>query len=182
MGLQVPIEMIEAARRGHPRDIETLLEAVWADAYRLSQAIVGQRQLAEDVAQESCITTFRRITSLRNPEAFRSWFYRIVVRESIKHKKLQLALTDDLPDSIYREDPSTSLDLWRALAALTEKQRTAIVLHYFERLSTREIAHVLSIPEATVRFRLMTARRKLKPRMQEIIPNADVKGKEIRAL
>ncbi len=159
MGPQVPTEIIEAARRGGSADIERLLEAVWVDAYRLARAIVSQPQSAEDVAQEACVIMFRTIASLRNRNAFRAWFYRIVVREALRQKKLQLVSTSLSKDAAYYEDPSVSLDLWRALAALPDSLRTVVVLHYFEGLSSREISEILRVPDGTVRFRLMTARR-----------------------
>lgn len=182
MGPQVPVEMIEAARAGVPADVERLIEAVWADAYRLSCAIVNHPQYAEDAAQDASVIVFRNITSLRNAGAFRTWFYRIVVREALKQKKLLFASTNARPDMAYCDDPEVSLDLWRALATLTDKHRTAILLHYFENLSTREISKVLRVPEATVRFRLMTARRKLRPLLLETPLTAAAKGKDLYAL
>src|ERR1700722_1685514 len=84
-----PTELIQAAQRGDPADVERLLETVWPDAYRLARAIVAQAQAAEDAAQDACVLMFRNIASLRNPDAFGTWFYRIVVREALKHKGLQ---------------------------------------------------------------------------------------------
>ena len=148
-----------------PAEVERLLESVWLDAYRLAMAIVTQPQSAEDAAQDACVTMYRSISSLRNPGAFRTWFYRIVVREALKQKKLHAA----------------SVDLWRALARLPDNLRTVIVLHYFETLTSREIGKIFGIPEATVRFRLMMARRKLRPLLEEHISPNDTKG-EVYAL
>lgn len=178
----VPKEIIEAARSGGPADVERLLEAAWIDAYRLSMAISPQRQSAEDVAQEACVIMFRSIGSLRNPEAFRTWFYRIVVREALKQKKMQIESTALSTDVGYFDDRSDLLDLWRALGALSDKLRTVIVLHYFEALTSREIGRILGVPEATVRFRLMTARRKLLPLLKEHASSTPPKGEEIYAL
>ncbi len=181
MGPRVSVEMVEAARDGGASEIERLLEAVWDDAYRLSRAIVGQSQGAQDAAQESCVTMFRNIATLRDAQAFRTWFYRIVVREALNQKQRLPASVGIPPDTSYRDDPSASIDLWRALAELGEKHRTAIVLHYFEGLSTREIAGVLRVPEATVRFRLMTARRRLKPLLVVFAPDAPLKDGKLYA-
>jgi len=182
MGPQVPIEIVEAARTGGVREVERLLEMVWTDAYRLSQAIVAHRQCAEDVAQEACVIMFSHIRSLRSAEAFRTWFYRIVVREALKQKTQLYASSEAMPDPGYCEDPSASLDLWHALATLTDKHRAAIVLHYFEGLPTREIGEVLHIPDATVRFRLMTARRKLRSTLKAIDLKAASKDDGLYAL
>ena len=182
MGPTVPTEIIEAARCGDSADIERLLEAVWVDAYRLARAIVDHAQSAEDAAQEACVIMSRSIATLRDPGAFRTWFYRIVVREALKQKKATGLVSDVGVDSTYRDDPSGSLDLWRALATLPDGLRAVTVLHYFEALPCREIAAVLHIPEATVRFRLMTARRRLQPLLQEHDAPAHAKGKATYAL
>jgi len=55
MPVPVPTELIESARDGGPAQIERLLEAIWPDAYRFAHAILGERQGAEDAAQEACI-------------------------------------------------------------------------------------------------------------------------------
>lgn len=182
MGARVPIEMIEAARGGGAAEVERLLEAVWVDAYRVALAIVAQRQTAEDVAQDACVIMFRSIASLRNPDAFRTWFYRIVVREALRQKKLQAAASALLADAGHSEDHAASIDLWRALGALSNDHRSAIVLHYFESLTSREIGTILGVPEATVRFRLMTARRKLAPLLRESDASIHPKGEDLYAL
>jgi len=60
-------------------------------------------------------------------------------------------------------DQSATIDVWRALSALSHKLREVVVLRYFEDLSSPEIASVLGVPEGTVRFRLMIARQRLRP-------------------
>lgn len=180
MRLQVSIEVIEAARTGDAADVERLLEAVWPGAYRLARAIVTQRQAAEDAAQEACVTMFRSIRSLRSSAAFGAWFYRIVVREALKQKKAQ-TFPAQFDDVAYADDALDTLDLWRALAALPPGQRAAVVLHYFEGLSGAETAAVLGIPHATLRFRLMTARRRLQRLLQDTGVSTQSKG-ELYAL
>lgn len=181
MRLQVSEELVEAARAGEPRDIERLLEFVWQDAYRLAHAVFPQKHAAEDAAQEACVIMFRGITALRKAGAFATWFYRIVVREALKQKKAQTASAFE-PDAAYTEDASAIIDLWRALEALPDAQRTVVVLHYFESLTSREIGCVLHIPHATVRFRLMSARRRLQRLLQEHDPSAQSKGSEFYAV
>jgi RNA polymerase sigma-70 factor (ECF subfamily) len=179
---QVPTELIDAARNGGSADVERLLEMVWPDAYRLARAIVTQTQSAEDVAQEACVTVFRSIASLRNSDAFRTWFYRIVVREALKQKRMQTSSTALSADAAYCEDRSALVDLYRALGVLSDRQRIVIVLHYFENLPSREIGRILHVPDATVRFRLMSARRRLYPLLAELNPSLKKKGEEIYAV
>ena len=161
MAIPVPTELIEAARSGDAPQIEALLEIMWPDAYRLARAIIGEDQPAQDAAQEACIILYRTIASLRSATAFRTWFYRIVVREASELRRRRLRAEEI--DIKHAADQTAALDVWRALASLPQHLREVVVLRYFEDLSSREIAQVLRIPDGTVRFRLMIARRRLRP-------------------
>jgi RNA polymerase sigma-70 factor (ECF subfamily) len=166
MATPVPTELVDAARTGGRDEIELLLRTVWPDAYRLARAIVGEGQTAEDAAQEACIIVYRTIASLRSSAAFRTWFYRIVVREAAELKRRR-SRTEPAEATAIAADQTAPIDVWRALSALSQKLREVVVLRYFEDLSSPEIAAVLGIPEGTVRFRLMIARRRLRPLLDD---------------
>jgi RNA polymerase sigma-70 factor, ECF subfamily len=169
-----PPELVDAAMHGGPPDVERLIEAIWPDAYRLAYGILGEWQSAEDVAQESCVVVYRAIASLRSAEAFRVWFYRIVVRRATVFKKRWDRSGPLMSDTLLEDDRTNAIDIWRALASLPPHLRNVIVLHYFEDLSSREIAAILRIPDGTVRFRLMTAKRRLRPLLDDAAPVAPV--------
>ena len=163
MATPVPTELVEAARTGGRDEIELLLRSVWPDAYRLARAILAEDQPAEDAAQEACIIVYRTIASLRSSGAFRTWFYRIVVREAAEIKRRR-SRAEPAPDAaVSAADQTASIDVWRALAMLSHKLREVVVLRYFEDLASPEIASVLGVPEGTVRCRLMIARQRLRP-------------------
>ena len=167
MATLVPSELVDAARTGGRDEIELLLRTVWPDAYRLARGVLGEDQPAEDAAQEACIILYRTIASLRSSAAFRTWFYRIVVREAaeIKRRRSRTELSPEAPVSVA--DQTAPIDVWRALSVLSHKLREVVVLRYFEDLSSPEIASVLGIPEGTVRFRLMVARQRLRPLLDD---------------
>jgi RNA polymerase sigma-70 factor, ECF subfamily len=162
-----PPELIDSAIRGGPAEIDRLIEAIWPDAYRLAYGVLGERQSAEDVAQESCVVIYRTIASLRSAEAFRVWFYRIVVRRAAEFKKRRDRSEPIINDTSVEDDRANAIDIWRALTLLPPNLRNVVVLHYFEDLSSREIASILRIPDGTVRFRLMTAKRRLRPLLSD---------------
>jgi RNA polymerase sigma-70 factor, ECF subfamily len=167
MAIPVSVELVRAACEGGPAEIERLLEAVWPDAYRLARAVLEDRQAAEDAAQEACVILYRTIASLRNAAAFRVWFYRIVVREASELKRRRSRVETVPEPEPSAVDQTTSIDVWRALASLPQHLRDIVVLRYFEDLSSREIASVLRIPAGTVRFRLMMAKRRLRPLLND---------------
>ncbi|HEY5426577.1 MAG TPA: RNA polymerase sigma factor, partial [Candidatus Tumulicola sp.] len=162
-------ELIEAARGAQRADVDRLLTAVWPSAYHLAYAMLGDRQQAEDAAQEACVALFRSIGSLRSAEAFRVWFSRIVVREAGaigQRRKRTEPVTLPAPER-FDSDSATALDVWRALDSLPGHLRKVVVLRYFEDFTSSQIATVLGIPAPTVRFRLMVARRRLRPLLDD---------------
>jgi len=163
MAAPVPLDLIEDACRGDAERTEELIKLMWPDAVRLARAILGEDQPAQDAAQESCIILYQRIASLRSPASFRTWFYRIVVREASNLKRRRLKAEDVAPPAAFEVDHSASIDVWRALATLPRHLREVVVLRYFEDLSSHEIAAVVRIPAGSVRFRLMIARQRLRP-------------------
>ncbi|MFY9665702.1 MAG: RNA polymerase sigma factor [Candidatus Cybelea sp.] len=175
----VPTELVAAARTGGTVEIERLLEAIWPDAYRLAYAVLRDRQCAEDAAQEASVIVYRTIASLRNLEAFRAWFYRIVVRAAASVSRRRI--TEDLsqePDSAV-DDCTVALDVWRAISTLPQHLRDVIVLRYFEDLPSREIAAILRIHDGAVRFRLMVARRRLRPLLGDVFEDATGSASEV---
>ena len=146
-------------------------------AVRAAALITGDVHLAQDITQESFITCMLNIGSLKNAARFKPWFFRILTRMSwqmIKRKGKAEPLDDaamhTLPPTIdlYPSDRRAQYaPLYRALCQLSVKQRTAVVLYYFNDFSIREIAQVCAVPEASVKTRLFAARRRLKYLLQE---------------
>lgn len=173
--------LFEAACSGGSFEVERFIEAAWPDAYRLALAVLGDARSAEDAAQEACIRLYRPISSLRSAGAFRVWFYRIMIRKSSAQKRGQSgsAQAATSRESCAPEEYTMLVDVWRALDMLPQKLREVVVLHYYEDLSSREIASVLGIPDGTVRFRLMTARRRLRDQLGEAPETSNIKSGEV---
>ncbi len=177
----VPTGLVEAARSGGRAEIERLLQTIWPDAYRLAFAVLGNRQSAEDTAQEACVIVYRAIASLRDPAAFQTWFYRLVVREASRLKRQRSRTTESASESAAHDpDHAASIDIWRALSTLPQHLRDVVVLRYFEDLPSREIASALRIHDGAVRFRLMVARRRLRRLLGEVFENLADASSEVR--
>jgi RNA polymerase sigma-70 factor (ECF subfamily) len=152
-----------AAAGGDPSATAALLESVWPDAFRIAWSILGERTSAEDAAQEACARVLTSIASLRDPESFAAWFYRIVVNESrqrIRGAARNAPLVEDVrvDEAFSLED---HLDLRRALQALDPALRAVVVLRYYAGLNSTQIATVVGASSMTVRWRLFIARRRL---------------------
>jgi RNA polymerase sigma-70 factor, ECF subfamily len=157
-----PAETIAAARSGDERAREALVSAIWPRCYRLAVAVVGDRALAQDAAQEACAIVHLRIRGLRDVDAFDSWLYRIVMHEAARVRRRN-PRTFELPERpAIHDDGIIAIDVWRALRELPADQRDVVVLFYFDDLTTEEIAKVLSVAHVTVRTRLSRARERLR--------------------
>ncbi len=140
-----------------------LICAVWPDAYRIAWSIVRNRAAAEDAAQEACARAWRGLKSLRRPERFAVWFYRIVVNEA---RRAQRAMRCETPlEAVGAHDDASHDDriaVRGAVSALEPRLRLPIVLRYYYGLRSAEIAQVLGAPAVTVRWWLMLAHRRLR--------------------
>ena len=163
-----------AAANGAEGGHEALIRVLWPNAYRIAWSILNERGAAEDAAQGACAAICAKLPTLSNPAAFVPWAYRIIVSYARDHarsrNRLRLRETlgyDDADARFTHEDPSERLDLAAAIGGLPEGLRLALELHYFVGLTSGEIGIALGVPAATVRFRLMTARRRLRPLLSD---------------
>jgi RNA polymerase sigma-70 factor, ECF subfamily len=155
-------ETIASAMRGDADAVERLIAAVWPQCYRLAATVVGDSSLAQDAAQESCVVVYRKIRSVRDAGAFDAWLYRVVMRESARVRR-RLAKPGEAPLAEPTEmDPSSTVDIWRALDDLSPELRDVVVLFYFDDLKSVDIAAILGVAHATVRTRLARARVRLR--------------------
>jgi RNA polymerase sigma factor (sigma-70 family) len=110
--LNLDPSLIESAA-GDSAALERLIAAVWPEAYRLAAGILHDPGLAEDAAQEACAAMAVSLSSLKNVLAFRTWFYRLVVREAIsvsRRRRNQLSLHEAASKAI-EDDRAQTLDL-----------------------------------------------------------------------
>lgn len=154
--------LVDEARQGGP-SLERLIAEIWPQAYRLAFAVLRDRGLAEDAAQEACAAIARKLPELKASATFAAWSYKIVVNRALTaaRKRSPAQPLESAADSATTFDLSGALDMRDALAKLTPRQRAIVVLHYYAGFRAREIAEAVGAPAATVRFHLMTARRVL---------------------
>ena len=156
----------DSARMAAAADREAGLRSRLADAYvrsapggiRLAYLLTGERAVAEDIVQEAFVRFVGRLRFLRDPDAFEPYLRRTIVNLSKNHFRRRAVERAYLQREGPRtEDVSTDPDvatydsLRSALLRLPLRQRTAIVLRYFEDLPDATIAELLHCRPATVR-------------------------------
>ncbi|MFU1795481.1 RNA polymerase sigma factor [Paenibacillus azoreducens] len=140
------------------------------NVYRLAYSYVKNKEDALDIVQDSIYKAMTNIELLKNPEAVKSWFYRIVVNTALdflrRNKKVQSM--DHETIEIYApgaEDVYTDIDLKRTLDDLPVKYRSVIILRYFEDMKIDEVAAVLGENVNTIKTRLYQGLQMLRVKM-----------------
>lgn len=152
-----------------------LVSAEIDGAYRLAGYLLGGATDAEDATQDAIAKAWSSFDTLRDPDLFDRWFRRILVntcRDRMRRSRRVRWLPIDDPDAeIEGTDPfATSLArdaLGRALGVLSEDERTIVILHYWNDLSTADVGDLLRIPQGTVKYRLHSAYSTLRRALDE---------------
>ena len=135
---------------------------------RFLASLCGDAALADDIAQEALVRAY--VMSDRFSGNFKAWLFRIAYNCFIDNLRRMSPPAVDLttPEALHVAGSEQSdaafrhEDLKRALSRIPEKERTAIVLHYFEDLPIKDIATIMDIPAGTVKYYLSVGRNHLK--------------------
>jgi RNA polymerase sigma factor (sigma-70 family) len=155
---------VRAAQAGDGGARDRVLRAFWPRAYRLAYAVLHQRAAAEDAAQEALIRVDARLNDLRDADAFAVWSARIAVnaaRDAFRRRRAHGALHEAEGAERFEDEAALRLDVSRALAALPAWLREPVILCYLEGFTSAQAGEALGVPAATIRFRLLLARRRL---------------------
>ncbi|GGO83240.1 SigE family RNA polymerase sigma factor [Nonomuraea cavernae] len=147
---------------------------------RYGHVLAGNPHDAADLVQETLIKlrgAWPRVRAKDNPESYaRTTMARLHIRAWRLRRRELLAW--DLPEGEHHDvlPRGDEQALWQALATLPRKQRTVLVLRYYEQLTDAEIAQVLGISRGTVRSQASRALDKLRAAAPEAINPQPVRG------
>lgn len=179
--------LVSRFRQGDHAAFDLLFRRHKDGVYGLVQRTVGA-DAADDVVQEVFIQIYKSLRRFRGEASFRTWAYRVTlnvcrdfVRRRVRH---QARTSTDNPDALAcAADPSVSAGdltvLWtrdeleQALRGLPDSERTAVELHYVQRLSYRETAAVLGCPDGTIKARIHSAMAKLRLKLHHLAEEVD---------
>lgn len=166
-------KLIEKAVQKDPDAFCSLLQMHAQDMYRVALAILMNDEDVADALQDVALTCWDKITTLRNPEYFKTWLIRIVINKSreMLRRSRRYAYIEDVPETATYDE--CNIELKEALRSLDEKYRVPVILFYYEGYDTGEISKILKLPGSTVRTRLQRAREKLKEFLED--PQAQTK-------
>lgn len=192
MDKQHEIELARALMEGHAGAFDEFVEHFRSKIFQYSWLMCGQREDAEEVAQETLLRVFESFSQLREPERVRSWVFRIAKnaclmkrRKSIFAPVQEVSLDDLVPgatfeigdkaclpdDELLRSELRTTLN--RAVAELPETYRAVVLLRDLEELSTEETAQILDITPDAVKTRLHRGRLALRQKLDSYLRAAE---------
>ena len=173
-------QLVSEAQAGSRAAFGALYESLAGDLYRMALYTLGNRQDAEDAVADTFAEAWKGIKNLREPEAFRSWMFRILsARCKRQIGKIMTRRNEIDLDSYYEtaqeaipEGATRKVELDEALGRLAPEDRQIVLLSVLEGYTMREIAGMLSLPQGTVSSKLSRALKKLRAQLQ------DVEGRE----
>ncbi len=135
---------------------------------RLCCAYLKDASLAEDAVQETFLKAYRTMDRFRGDSSAKTWLTRIAINcckdmlrtPWFRHVDRRLDFSA-LPPPASNADPAL-IELAMLVEQLPERELSVVLLHYDQGMTTREIASVLRIPQATVSSRLVSARKRLR--------------------
>ncbi|SHO46648.1 RNA polymerase sigma factor [Anaerocolumna xylanovorans] len=160
---------------GHPTTYDEMAEFILQNKenyYRLAYSYVRSREDALDIVQEAIVRAFSSRKTLKDTASMKSWFYRIIINTALdflrKNKKYTY-LDEEQWEGLSSGPGDTyeDVDLHKALDKLSPKNRTIIILRFFEDMKLSDIARILGENENTVKTSLYSTLKKLRLELTE---------------
>lgn len=180
-------ELIKRCQLGDIEAFEQLIVSHEKKVYNIAYRYMGNKEEAEDLAQEAFIKVFRAIKGFRGEAAFSTWLYHIVsnvCRDALRKNSrrmeasLDCAVTTEKgelqrevadwsmsPEPIY-ESHELGEFIQALINQLTPEYKTVIIMREFQEMSYEEIAAALDCSLGTVKSRLSRARKALRNKIE----------------
>jgi len=166
--------LVERARRRDAEAFGQLVRRYERTALAVAYAQLGDGNRAADAVQDGCLKAWQKLDTLCDPARFVAWWCGIVRNVAIDHRRRpREAGWEAVPgDARAARNPAEEIgaaetrdQITAALDGLDDVTRTAVVLRYYEGLSSRQIGDLLALSPSAVDMRLSRARQELRVRL-----------------
>lgn len=171
--------LLEHCKTGNQRAQMEIYKIFYKTMFNTSIRIVKDSDEAEDIMQESFLTAFNKIESLRDLSMFSAWLKRIVINNSIyvyrKNKQNQKIPLEDVLYKIENEDTALEDHDWNSIKAsqilesmksLKENYRIGLTLNLIEGYDYEEISDIMNISYANCRTLISRGKESLRKKLQ----------------
>ena len=173
MSMQTEAELIERILAGEWRNFAILVDKYEAKVYSYTHYLMGNKEDAEEIVQDTFVKAYRSLSQFRGEAAFSTWLIRIahfgcLTRFRLK-KPNKVSIDEAETSQVAKEDePSRKMDLddrkailQKALDQLKPDERSVVTLFYYSELPIKEIVEVTDLTESNVKILLHRSRKKL---------------------
>ena len=176
MTLEHQTQLLRKALAGNRLAAEQLLEPYRLTVLRIAQAALGNRDDAQDVAQEALVYALLRLGDLRDPARLPGWLRQITLSHCADYRRRRGTRQLGEPLTVLNErteniDFAQRILIRQSLAHLSADHQTTFLLHYVGGWSVEEVAGLTEVPVNTVRSRLMAAKRLLRADLNALLPD-----------
>lgn len=174
-------ELVSSAKSGNKKSFDKLYELTHNDVWYNCLSLLKDEENAKDIMQETYITAFLKLDTLKDEEKFCGWVTTIAV--NLCKKKLKGKVEYQIDDEVLITEAETDeLMLPEEYITKTEKRKVllqimedtlsfnqyqTVLMFYFDEMSIAEIAQALEISEGTVKSRLNSSRAKMKTAIED---------------
>lgn len=185
----IETRLVKLAKTGDRGAFADLVELYKDKIYHLGYRMLGNRQEAEEIVQETFLRVFRSLERYDESMKFSTWIFRIGTNLSIdrlRKRKISYSLDAEVVSDrdgegsdwygmLASEDPTpeeqillseTQRRIRDAIETLPEKYKSVVILKYMEDMSLQEIGDVLGMPVTTVKTRVHRGREFLKKKLE----------------
>lgn len=170
-------DVVRRAMQGDEQAFASLAGTAVDRCYALAYRILRDHHRAQDATQQALLGAWRDLPTLREPDRFEAWLYRLVVHACYQHARTERRwkasvtairpISDQSVESDVARSVATRDELEMAFRALNSERRAVVVLHHHLGYPLTEIAATLGIPVGTARSRLHYAVRQLRAALDD---------------
>lgn len=156
--------LIKKAKKGDEEAFFNLMEINKISLYKAGRAILNNDEDVTDAIQETVISAYRNIKSLKNDSYFKTWLTKILINKckDIISKNKETVILDDYVEEGYIQEFLSKFEIEDMLNDLSKEQKLVVSLYYISQFNTREISEILKEPEGTIKSRISRAKIKLR--------------------
>lgn len=162
--MEIQEQLVLRAKNNDAEAFAILYKDVYKELYRFAYYTLQDSHDAEDVVSEAVLDAYRSIHQLKDPNAFKSWIFRIVSCKCKKKMREYAKRCEELPEEIpeNESDFSSHTSVLTALRTLSEEERLIVTMSVFGGYKGKEIGTILHKNHSTIRSKYRRALEKLR--------------------